>query len=84
MFQLKRSHHQAVYVRSIKGNHIPAVYIYLKMIMEHILASHIKVHGSYIYKTCTILKVFYAIKQSIQINLKMKVKKPSTNARAQD
>ena len=43
--------------------------------MEPILASHIKVHGSYIYKTCTILKVFYTIKQSIQINLKMKVKK---------
>jgi hypothetical protein len=32
MFQLKSSHHQAVYVRSIKGSHIPVVYIYLKMI----------------------------------------------------
>jgi hypothetical protein len=31
-FQLQRSHHQVVYVRSTKGNHIPAVYIELKMI----------------------------------------------------
>jgi len=27
MFQLKSSHHQAIYVRSIKGNRIPAAYI---------------------------------------------------------
>jgi len=26
-FQLQSSHHQAVYVRNTKGNHIPAVYI---------------------------------------------------------
>jgi len=32
MFQLQSSHHQAVYVRSIKGNHIPVVYIELKMV----------------------------------------------------
>jgi hypothetical protein len=32
MFQLQISHHQAVYLRSIKGNFIPAVYIELKMI----------------------------------------------------
>ena len=25
MFQLQRSHHQTVYVRGTKGNHIPAV-----------------------------------------------------------
>ena len=31
MFQLHRNHHQAVYVRSIIGNHIPADYIYLQM-----------------------------------------------------
>jgi len=31
MFQLKNSHHQAIYVRSIKGNFIPAVYIQLQM-----------------------------------------------------
>ena len=29
MFQLQNNHNQAVYVRSIKGNHIPAVYILL-------------------------------------------------------
>jgi hypothetical protein len=34
MFQLQSSHHQAVYVRSIKGNHIPVVYIQLQMIIE--------------------------------------------------
>jgi len=32
MFQLHSSNHQAVYVRSIKGNHIPVVYIKLKLI----------------------------------------------------
>jgi len=32
MFQLKSGHHQAVYVRSIEGNHIPAVYIELQII----------------------------------------------------
>jgi hypothetical protein len=32
MFQLQSSHHQAVYVRRIKGNFIPVVYILLKMI----------------------------------------------------
>jgi hypothetical protein len=32
MFQLQSSHHQAVCVRSIKGNHISVVYILLKMI----------------------------------------------------
>jgi len=32
MFQLQSSHHQAVYVRSIKGYHISAVYILLKLI----------------------------------------------------
>ena len=32
MCQLHSSHHQALYVRRIKGNHIPVVYIYLKMI----------------------------------------------------
>jgi len=32
VFQLQSSNQQAVYVRSIKGNHIPVVYILLKMI----------------------------------------------------
>ena len=32
MFQLHSSHHQAVYVRSIRGNFIPAAYIRLKLI----------------------------------------------------
>jgi hypothetical protein len=32
MFQLHSSHHQAVYVRRIKGNFIPVVYILLKMV----------------------------------------------------
>jgi uncharacterized protein YqjF (DUF2071 family) len=32
MFQLQSSNQQAVYVRSIKGNHIPVVYVQLKMI----------------------------------------------------
>ena len=32
MFQLWNSHHQALYVRSIKGNFTPVVYIYLKII----------------------------------------------------
>ena len=32
MFQLQSSHHQALYVRSIKGNFIPVVYISLKII----------------------------------------------------
>jgi len=32
IFRLHSSHHQAVYVRSIKGNHIPVVYIELNMI----------------------------------------------------
>jgi hypothetical protein len=32
MLQQHSRHHQAVYVRSTKGNHIPAVYIYIKMI----------------------------------------------------
>jgi hypothetical protein len=32
MFQLQSSHHQAVFVRRIKGNHIPVVYIEFKMI----------------------------------------------------
>jgi len=31
-FQLQSSRHQAVYVSLIKGNHIPVVYIELKMI----------------------------------------------------
>jgi hypothetical protein len=32
MFQLHSSHHQAVYVRSIKGNHILSVHIKLKLV----------------------------------------------------
>jgi len=32
MFQLLSSHHQAVYMTNIKANHIPVVYIQLKMI----------------------------------------------------
>jgi len=32
MFHIKISHHQALHVRSIKGNFIPVVYIELKMI----------------------------------------------------
>jgi hypothetical protein len=32
MFQLHSSHHQAAYVRRIKGNFIPVVYILLKMV----------------------------------------------------
>jgi hypothetical protein len=31
-WQLQNSNHQAVYVRSIKANHIPSVYIKLKLI----------------------------------------------------
>ena len=38
MFPLQISHHQAIYVRSIKGNHIPAVYILLKMIIWRYLS----------------------------------------------
>ena len=38
MFQLKSSHHQAVYVRSTKGNDIPAVYIKLQMISARYFA----------------------------------------------
>jgi hypothetical protein len=32
IFQLQSSHQQAVYVRNTKGRHIPAIYIYLKII----------------------------------------------------
>jgi len=32
MFQIQTSHQQAVYVRSMKENHIPVVYIKLKVI----------------------------------------------------
>jgi len=32
MFRLQNNHHQAVYVRSTKGNHIPVVYVDLKII----------------------------------------------------
>jgi hypothetical protein len=32
MFWLYSSHHQPVYMRSIKGNHIPEVYTWLKTI----------------------------------------------------
>jgi hypothetical protein len=32
MFQLHSSQHQAVYVRSIKGNGVPVVYVKLKLI----------------------------------------------------
>jgi len=32
MFQLHSSHHQAVYVRSIRGNYIDVAYTRLKMI----------------------------------------------------
>jgi len=32
MFQLQSSHQQAVYVRNIKGKHIPVLYMWLKMI----------------------------------------------------
>jgi len=38
---------QAVYVKGIKGNHIPVVYIKLKLISEDISALHIKVHNCY-------------------------------------
>jgi len=38
MFQLHSSHHQAVYVRFTKPNHIPAVYIQLKMICGRYLS----------------------------------------------
>jgi len=31
MFQLQRTQHQAVYMRSIKANHIPVVYMKLKL-----------------------------------------------------
>ena len=31
IYQLQSSHNQAVYVRSIKGNHIPVAYIRLKL-----------------------------------------------------
>jgi hypothetical protein len=41
MFQLQSSHHQAVYVRIIKRNHIPVVYIEIKMIKErHLGITH--------------------------------------------
>jgi len=32
MFWLQSCHQQAIYVRSIKGKHIPAIYIQLRMI----------------------------------------------------
>jgi len=38
MFQLHSSNQQAVYVRGIKPNHIPAVYIQLKMICGRYLS----------------------------------------------
>ena len=48
MFQLHSSHHQAVYVRSIRGNFIPAAYIRLKMIRgRRYLTLHIAVYGCY-------------------------------------
>jgi hypothetical protein len=38
MFPLQISHHQVVYVRNIKGNHIPVVHIWLKMIIGRYLS----------------------------------------------
>jgi hypothetical protein len=38
MFQLQTSNHQAVYVRSINGNFIAVVYIWLKMISGRLLS----------------------------------------------
>ena len=34
MFRLQSSNHQAVYIRSIKGNYIPLAHISLQMISE--------------------------------------------------
>jgi hypothetical protein len=38
MFQLQRSHHEALYVRRINGNFIAVVYIWLKMISGRLLS----------------------------------------------
>jgi hypothetical protein len=38
MFHLQSSYHQAVYVRSINGNFIAVVYIWLKMISGRLLS----------------------------------------------
>jgi hypothetical protein len=40
MFQLQSSHHQAVNIRSIKGNHKPVVYIQLNMTSIYLNATH--------------------------------------------
>jgi len=57
MFQLLRSHHQAVYMKNIKANHTPLVYIQLKMISgKHPGLTNIATHE----QAFTILK--YCIK----------------------
>jgi len=40
IFQLQSSHYQAVYVRSIKRNYIPAAYIRLKLISGKVYNCH--------------------------------------------
>jgi len=48
MFQLHSSHHQAFYVRSIRGNFIPAAYIILKIIgVRRYHTLHIAVYDCY-------------------------------------
>jgi putative lipase involved disintegration of autophagic bodies len=47
MSWLQTSHHLSIYARNIKGNHIPEVYIYLKMISVNISALHTKVCDCY-------------------------------------
>jgi len=60
MFQLHSSHHQAVYVRSIRGNFIPAAYIRLKMMRgRRYLTLHIAVYGCYRVKCVHNIKVMY-------------------------
>jgi len=40
MTWLQSSHHLSIYVRNIKGNHIPVVYIYIKTISVNTSALH--------------------------------------------
>jgi len=51
MFQLQSRNHQAIYVRSIKGNLTSVIYIQLKMINgRHLSLTH-KAYGSSTYKS---------------------------------
>ena len=44
MFQLQHSHHQTVYIRSIKGKYVTVVYIQIQMTVKKIPALHVKVY----------------------------------------